>query len=298
MENDSLISGNRPVIMVTNDDGIGAQGLLALVHVLVSASRYVVQVCAPDSEKSAVSHCTYGHPLVVKRVKIEGATAVSVSGTPVDCVSLGISKALFPSVPDLVISGINKGSNCGYNIVYSGTVAGAREAFLDGVPSISLSYQWSSGKSQVNDYLLSAKACLPIINAILVDIKNQNFPNGCFLNMDFPTDIANHKGYKLTKQGKSRSRLGWKKITTPNIQIEKLLAELSQEKHTQIIASEHEHLLFQRHDWNPQFSDDNDDETDKKSLREGYITVTPLGALSRADEDNHHYFKNWLPNLG
>ncbi|KAF4346097.1 hypothetical protein G4B88_005697 [Cannabis sativa] len=244
MENDSLISGNRPVIMVTNDDGIGAQGLLALVHVLVSASRYVVQVCAPDSEKSAVSHCTYGHPLVVKRVKIEGATAVSVSGTPVDCVSLGISKALFPSVPDLVISGINKGSNCGYNIVYSGTVAGAREAFLDGVPSISLSYQWSSGKSQVNDYLLSAKACLPIINAILVDIKNQNFPNGCFLNMDFPTDIANHK------------------------------------------------------DWNPQFSDDNDDETDKKSLREGYITVTPLGALSRADEDNHHYFKNWLPNLG
>ncbi|XP_030507013.1 uncharacterized protein LOC115722032 isoform X2 [Cannabis sativa] len=272
MENDSLISGNRPVIMVTNDDGIGAQGLLALVHVLVSASRYVVQVCAPDSEKSAVSHCTYGHPLVVKRVKIEGATAVSVSGTPVDCVSLGISKALFPSVPDLVISGINKGSNCGYNM--------------------------SSGKSQVNDYLLSAKACLPIINAILVDIKNQNFPNGCFLNMDFPTDIANHKGYKLTKQGKSRSRLGWKKITTPNIQIEKLLAELSQEKHTQIIASEHEHLLFQRHDWNPQFSDDNDDETDKKSLREGYITVTPLGALSRADEDNHHYFKNWLPNLG
>ncbi|KAF4346098.1 hypothetical protein G4B88_005698 [Cannabis sativa] len=67
MENGGLISGNRPVIMVTNDDGIGARGLLALVHVLVSTSRYVVQVCAPDSERSAVRHCTYGHPLVVKR---------------------------------------------------------------------------------------------------------------------------------------------------------------------------------------------------------------------------------------
>ncbi|KAF4367849.1 hypothetical protein G4B88_003328 [Cannabis sativa] len=102
MENGGLISGNRPVIMVTNDDGIGARGLLALVHVLVSTSRYVVQVCAPDSERSAVRHCTYGHPLVVKRVNIEGATTISVSGTLVDCVSLGISKVLFLSVPDLV----------------------------------------------------------------------------------------------------------------------------------------------------------------------------------------------------
>ncbi|XP_062108356.1 uncharacterized protein LOC133819188 isoform X2 [Humulus lupulus] len=295
MENGGFSSGDRPVIMVTNDDGVDAPGLLALVHALVSTGSYVVQVCAPDSEKSAVSHCTYRHPLVVKKVKIEGATAVSVSGTPVDCVSLGISKALFPSVPDLVISGINKGNNCGYNIVYSGTVAGAREAFLDGVPSISLSYQWNSTKSQINDYLLSAKACLPIINAILVDVKNQTFPYGCFLNVDFPTDIANHKGYKLTKQGKSRSRLGWKKITA-DIQIEKLLSELSQENHTQTISSEHEHLLFQRHHWNSQFSEDKDDETDKKSLREGYITVTPLGALSRADEDSHNYFRNWLPN--
>ncbi|PON80080.1 Survival protein SurE-like phosphatase/nucleotidase [Parasponia andersonii] len=294
MENGSLNSGNcRPTIMVTNDDGIEAPGLLALVHALVSTGGYVVQVCAPDSEMSAVSHCTYHHPLVVKQVKVEGAKAFSVSGTPVDCVSLGVSKVLFPSVPDLVISGVNRGNNCGYNIVYSGTVAGAREAFLDGVPSISVSYHWISGKSQANDYLLSAKACLPIINTLLVEIKNQTYPNDCFLNIDFPTDIANHKGYKLTKQGKSRARLGWKQISS-DIQREKLLSKVFEENHRPITSAEH--LLFQRQHSNYQSNEDNDDDTDKKSLREGYITVTPLSALSRADEDTHNYFKDWLPN--
>ncbi|GMP77064.1 hypothetical protein CsSME_00033470 [Camellia sinensis var. sinensis] len=136
-------AGNRPTVMVTNDDGIDAPGLRALVRVLVSANRYEVFVCAPDSEKSAVSHSiTWRNAVSVKEVEIDGATAFAVSGTPADCTSLGISKALFPSTPDLVISGINMGSNCGYHIVYSGTVAGAREAFFNGVPSLSISYDW------------------------------------------------------------------------------------------------------------------------------------------------------------
>ncbi|MGI4297490.1 5'/3'-nucleotidase SurE, partial [Klebsiella pneumoniae] len=157
--------------MVTNDDGIDAPGLQALVRVLVSANRFAVRVCAPDSEKSAVSHSiTWRSAISVKRADINGATAFAVSGTPADCTSLGISGSLFPSMPDLVISGINMGSNCGYHIVYSGTVAGAREAFFQGVPSLSLSYDWVGGTSNIDDFTLAAEACLPIINAILAEI--------------------------------------------------------------------------------------------------------------------------------
>ncbi|XP_024017798.1 uncharacterized protein LOC112090528 [Morus notabilis] len=288
MENGGLSSGNKPTIMVTNDDGIDAPGLRALVHVLVSTDLYVVRVCAPDSEQSAVSHhSTYRHPISVKQVEIQGATAFAVSGTPADCASLGVSEVLFPSVPDLVISGINQGNNCGYNIIYSGTVAGAREAFLDGVPSISVSYDWKPDKSHVNDFTLSAEACLPIINAILMDIKNRTYPRGCFLNIDFPVNVGNHKGYKLTKQGKTRSRLGWRQVTSA-----KLLATQSEDNHAPTISKEH--LLFQK-ELTGTLMADNDDDTDKKSLKEGYITITPLGALTRGDANYNAYFKDWLP---
>ncbi|KAK4855668.1 hypothetical protein QYF36_009594 [Acer negundo] len=108
-KNDIVISGGqRPTIMVTNDDGIDATGLRALVHVLVSTHHFNILVCAPDQDMSAVSHSvTWVHPLSVKQVDIDGATAFAVSvlatGTPADCASLGTSKALFPSVPDLVV---------------------------------------------------------------------------------------------------------------------------------------------------------------------------------------------------
>lgn len=188
-------NSEKPTVMVTNDDGIDGPGLVALVHVLVSANRYNVLVCAPDTENSAVSHCiTWRRPIAAKQVNIAaGATAFAVSGSPADCASLGVSKAIFPSVPDLVISGINKGSNCGYHIVYSGTVAGAREAFFNGVPAVSVSYDWVEGKSHINDFTLAAEACLPIINAILVEIKNKTYPQRFFLNVDLPTNVANNK---------------------------------------------------------------------------------------------------------
>ncbi|XP_024017797.1 uncharacterized protein LOC21387954 [Morus notabilis] len=291
MENGSLSSTNKPAIMVTNDDGINAPGLRALVHALVSTDLYVVQVCAPDSNKSAVSHSiTYRHPLVVKQVEIQGATAFAVSGTPADCASLGVSKALFPSIPDLVVSGINEGSNLGCNIVYSGTVAGAREAFLDGIPSVSLSHDWIPGKSHVDDFTHSAKACLPILSAILTDIKNQTYKHECFLNVAFPTDIAICKGYKLTKQGKTKARLGWRQVTS-EIERANLLSSSPEENYIPT-----KHLVFRKEMKSLQADDDEDDDTDKKALREGYITLTPLGALSRADGGCHAYFKNWLPN--
>ncbi|KAI5395000.1 hypothetical protein KIW84_061562 [Lathyrus oleraceus] len=148
-------------------------------------------------EKSAVSHSiTWLHPVAAKQVHIHGTLAsFAVSGTPADCTSLVISKALFPIIPDLVVSGINKGSNCGYHIVYSGTVAGAREAFFNDIPSISISYDWVEGKSNPHDFALAAGVCIPIISALLVEIKNQSYPGRCFLNIDVPNNVANHKVY-------------------------------------------------------------------------------------------------------
>ncbi|QHO11321.1 5'-nucleotidase SurE [Arachis hypogaea] len=289
----------RATILVTNDDGIDAPGLRALVHSLVATNLFKIQVCAPDSEKSAVSHSiTWLHPIAAKQVHIDGTTAFAVSGTPADCTSLGVSKALFPTVPDLVVSGINKGSNCGYHIVYSGTVAGAREAFFNGIPAISVSYDWVKGKSNVHDFTLAAQACIPIISAVLVEIKNQSFPQRCFLNIDVPNNAANHKGYKLTKQGNSIVRMGWKQVTSETEErkmssdMTNIDTETPKDTCTSSVSSEQ--LLFAREVRG--YVLDHED-TDHKSLQEGYITVTPLAALSPAEVDCQAYFREWLQSV-
>ncbi|XP_016504937.1 uncharacterized protein LOC107822872 isoform X2 [Nicotiana tabacum] len=272
---DNFVDGDRPTVMVTNDDGIDAPGLRALVNVLVSTNRFHVLVCAPDSEKSAVSHSiTWRHALSVKQVDIRGATAFSVSGTPADCTSLGISKALFPSVPDLVISGVNMGDNCGYHMV--------------------------RGKSNVNDFTLAAKACLPIISAILAEIKRNNYPQNCFLNIDVPTDVINHKGYRLTRQGKSFVKMGWRQVNSER-EGGKVLSTMTMETNSSESAearalkkAPQDHLLFKKQVTRILVEDG---DTDYCSLREGYITVTPLGGLSPAELDAVSFFQNWLPSV-
>ncbi|XP_028771635.1 LOW QUALITY PROTEIN: uncharacterized protein LOC114728846 [Neltuma alba] len=279
---------SKPTILVTNDDGIDAPGLRALVEVLVATNRYNVQVAAPDSEKSVVSHSmTWRLPVTAKQVHIDGATAFAISGTPADCTSLGISKDLFPTVADLVVSGINKGSNCGYHIVSSGTVAGAREAFFNNIPSISISYDWVEGKSDPHDFTLSAQECLPIISAVLVEIKNRKYHQGCFLNVEVPTNVASHKGYKLTKQGQSRIKMGWRQVTS------EMTMDIETAGPTEAHSSSGSPglLVFKREKRGPQ-CDANDN--DYKFLQEGYITVTPLAGLANVEGDCHSYFKDML----
>ncbi|KAK4755803.1 hypothetical protein SAY87_009560 [Trapa incisa] len=300
MNHVDVISTDRPTILVTNDDGIDAPGLRALVHVLVSANRFNVRVCAPDSEKSSISHSiTWRRPLVVKRVHIDGATAFAVSGTPADCSSLGISNALFPTMTDFVISGINKGNNCGYSIVYSGTVAAAREAFMNGVPSMSLSYDWVRDKSNIQDFKLAAEACLPIIAAILVEIKRNNYPRSSFLNIDVPTDVRNHKGYRMTKQGISMGLMGWRQVNS-DVQGGKILSPTRMDTNSSVVTAEdsetllQEHLLFEREDQGAQVDGE---PTDHQLLKEGYIAVTPLGALAHVAADFQAFVQDWLPTV-
>ncbi|OWM74258.1 uncharacterized protein LOC116208606 isoform X1 [Punica granatum] len=299
MESIAVAAADRLTIMVTNDDGIDAPGLQAIVRVLVSSNRFNVQVCAPDSEKSAVSHSvTWRHPLQARRVYIDGASAFAVSGTPADCASLGLSKVLFPTIADLVVSGINMGSNCGYHIVYSGTVAGAREAFFHGVPSISLSYDWVEGRSNIQDFTLSAEACLPIISAISAEIKRNNYPKSSFLNIDVPTNVSNHKGYKMTKQGRRIIQMGWRQVTS-NVQGGKMLSTMTMDVdspvQTEASAStvSQDYLLFNREVIGAQLDDE---DADHSFLKKGYITVTPLGALSPAAADFEAFIKDWLPH--
>ncbi|WCJ23753.1 5'-nucleotidase SurE [Euphorbia peplus] len=293
------MENQKPTIMVTNDDGIDAPGLRSLVRVLVSSATFNVLVCAPDSEKSAVSHCiTWRHPIAARRVEIEGATAYAVSGTPADCSALGLSTALFPSVPDLVISGINMGSNCGYHIVYSGTVAGAREAFFNDVPSVSVSYDWVGGKSTVEDFTLAAEACIPIINAIFVELRNQTFPSGCFLNIDLPSNVANHKGYKLTKQGKSMFKMGWKQVHSG--EGGNMLSTMTADKNSSVPTETDTSDASQGQMWfrrEAKGAHVEDVDSDHRFLKEGYITVTPLSALSPAETSCVDFFKDWLPSV-
>ncbi|CAK9150853.1 unnamed protein product, partial [Ilex paraguariensis] len=183
--------------------------------------------------------------------------------------------------------------------IYSGTVAGAREAFFNGVPAVSMSYDWIGGRSNINDFTLAAEACLPIISAILAEIKNKSYPLGCFLNIDLPTNVPNHKGYKLTRQGKSIVRMGWTQVTS-GAQGGKMLSTMTMEMNSSActdsdaLSIPQEHLLFKREVRGGQVEDG---DTDYSSLREGYITVTPLGALSPAEIDCQAYFKEWLPGV-
>ncbi|KAL3648958.1 hypothetical protein CASFOL_005361 [Castilleja foliolosa] len=299
MENNCTMNfagGNRRTVMVTNDDGIDAPGLRALVRVLVSSNRFHVLVCAPDS--LLLVTVSLGEMLFLPSLwKSIERLLLQFLRTPADCTSLGISKALFPYIPDLVISGINMGSNCGYHIVYSGTVAGAREAFFNNIPAVSLSYDWVGGKSNVDDFALAAEACLPIISAVLVEIKKKTYPWNCFLNIDVPTNVVNHKGYRLTKQGKSIVKMGWKQVTS-DAYGGKMLSTMTMDTNSSYtedaLSTKPEHLVFKREVMGSQVEDG---ETDYCSLQEGYITVSPLGALSPAELDSQVYFKQWLPSV-
>ncbi len=124
-------------ILITNDDGVRAEGLRVLVEV---AARFgEVKIVAPDHERSACGHSmTLRDPLRVKSVGWDGIEAYEVDGVPVDCVNVGLTVA-WPDGCDLVLSGINNGPNLGFDVTYSGTVAGAMEGAINGIRSIAVS---------------------------------------------------------------------------------------------------------------------------------------------------------------
>jgi len=187
-------------ILITNDDGFESEGLSALIEAVDDLGKVIV--VAPTIEKSASGHSlTLTHPL--RFVELRKNFFKLDDGTPTDCIYLALN-ALFDkeNKPDLIISGINKGSNMGEDITYSGTVAGAMEGILQGVPSIAISQVYNGGKHTLSSkgYDLAKKVTKDIVTKIFED--KFPLPKRRLLNINIPPlSIEECKGYKITNAG-------------------------------------------------------------------------------------------------
>ncbi len=184
---------NRPLILVTNDDGITAPGIHALVDAVKELGEVIV--VAPDSPQSGTGHAvTIGLPLRLDKVtEFEGIESWQCSGTPVDCVKLARDKILHRK-PDLCVSGINHGANHSINIIYSGTMSAAMEAAIEGIPSIGFS---------LLDYTFHADFTVAkmIAKSLAKRMLQNKMPEHILLNVNIPkTSLADYKGMKICRQ--------------------------------------------------------------------------------------------------
>ena len=183
-------------ILLTNDDGIHAEGLATLERVARTISDDV-WVVAPETDQSGYSHSlSLSEPLRLRKISDQH---YAVRGTPTDCVIMGVRRIL-PGMPDLVLSGINSGTNIADDITYSGTVAGAMEGALLGIPAIALSQAYSVNDGQRTVPYDTAEALAPALLKRLLDV---DLPRGAFLNLNFPSCRAEEvEGVRVTGQGK------------------------------------------------------------------------------------------------
>jgi 5'-nucleotidase len=183
----------KPKILITNDDGIYAPGIQHLWNSLKDIAD--ITIVAPASEQSAVGvSITLRNPLRINQVEWpEKGEAWSITGTPADCVKMGL-KIILKEKPDLIVSGINRGSNAGRNIMYSGTVGGTIEGIIQGIPGIAFSC--------VDYFDTNYKKTEQYIPKLVNYILNHPLPNGTLLNVNFPERNQEIKGVKLTRQGK------------------------------------------------------------------------------------------------
>jgi 5'-nucleotidase len=224
-------------ILVTNDDGYRSEGIAALAEALRPLGA--VTIVAPVLEASAIGHAlTLRRPLRLEAVA-DGVFAVD--GTPTDCVNVAVSQ-IFRGLPDLVVSGINKGWNLGDDVTYSGTIAGAFEGALLGVPAIAISLHETSG---VYDFGPSAAAAARLAGVLL----GRPLPVRTFLNVNLPK--GQPKGFRVTVQ--------------------------AARNHITSVGERHDpkgrpyYWIEEGQDeWQPH------DRSDYQAVRDGYISVTPL----------------------
>jgi len=189
---------SRARILISNDDGIDAPGIKVLEEVARSLSDDV-WVVAPESEQSAVAHSlTIRRPLRLRQV---GERRYSVDGTPTDSVLLGVRQLLAEKRPDLVLSGINRGSNLGDDVSYSGTVAAAMEGALLGIPSIALS-QHIAGEGAIK--WDTARHWAP---EVIRRLAAEGWPANVLINVNFP-DISADKVTGVVVAGQGKRKIG------------------------------------------------------------------------------------------
>jgi 5'-nucleotidase len=224
-------------ILVTNDDGYRSEGIRALADALKVLGE--VTIVAPMNEASAIGHAlTLRHPL---RLEHFGENVYAVDGTPTDCVNVAISQVLH-GLPDMVLSGINKGWNLGDDVTYSGTVSGALEGALLGIPAIAVSLRATRGKY---DFGPSARAAAGLADELL----RKPLPPRVFLNLNVPK--GEPKGFRVTVQAKRN--------------------------HVTSVGERHDpkgrpyYWIEEGQDeWEPH------DRSDYQAVRDGYASVTPL----------------------
>lgn len=236
-------------ILLTNDDGIYAAGLAAMDRALRRLGE--VTVIAPATEQSGVGHSiTFLTPLTVKRVFVHDVPwGWALSGSPADCVKLGVSE-ICPEPPDLIVSGINRGLNAGINVIYSGTVAAAVEGAFFGINSIAVSLEYAEHES----FDRAAELAVDVIARLLERKK----PDRELYNINIPL-----------------AALDRKKPETRVVPMDVNLYWESFEKRTDPLGREYYWLTGRPDPRNPK-SVDNGELTDMKAIQAGYITVTPL----------------------
>ena len=249
---------SKPLILVTNDDGITAPGIRKLIDAAKDLGEVIV--VAPDSPQSAMGHAiTISKPLrLVKSRAITDVEAWECDGTPVDCVKLAMNVILKDRRPALCVSGINHGSNVAINIIYSGTLSAAMEASLEHIPSIGFS---------LLDYRYEADfdAALPYVRQIMQHVLRHGMEEGSLLNVNIPKlSRPQIRGIRVCRQADARWKEDFQEGTDPQ-------------------GRPYYWLTGQF------INDDPGEDTDVRALEDGYISVVP----SHHDLTNY----NMLPKL-
>ena len=192
-----LTKEHSPLILVTNDDGISAPGIRALIAVMAEIGTVVV--VAPDSAQSATGHSiTINDTLYINKISKDNDPILeySCSGTPVDSVKLAVNEIL-KRKPDLCVSGINHGSNSSINVIYSGTMSAAVEAGIEGIPAIGFSlldYDWNADFEPIKSF----------IRTITLEVLENGLPESVVLNVNFPKlKEKKIRGIKICRQAKA-----------------------------------------------------------------------------------------------
>ena len=235
----------KPLILITNDDGITAPGIRNLIAIMQEIGEVIV--VAPDKPQSATGHSiTINNTLFLNEISDKNAAfkEVSCSGTPVDCVKLAVTEIL-KRKPDLCVSGINHGSNSSINVIYSGTMSAALEAGIEGIPAIGFSlldYDWNADFSQGRKF----------IKKIALEVLEKGLPEGVVLNVNIPKLKENEiKGMKICRQAKAVWQEKFDKRQTPQGRDYYWLTG-----------------VFVNHD--------KGEDTDEWALHNGYISIVPV----------------------
>lgn len=203
------IQGQEPVILITNDDGITAPGLAALVDAVKDLGKVII--IAPDKAQSGMGHAiTIGYPLRMVQVNyFENIQAYSCNGTPVDCVKLAVDKVLHHK-PDICLSGVNHGANHSINVIYSGTMSAALEASIESIPSVGFS---------LLDYSLEAdfSGAKKYARLIVQQLLKKPVDKHLCLNVNFPAISVNDlKGIKICRQAYAKYEEDFVERVDPN----------------------------------------------------------------------------------